>query len=180
MQFVATPRFRIAACNRTSLATLGLAFPLLVGLGSVLLEPTTWLWTFALMLAILAITIGHMFRASVTLEPEAVRVGAGMFRTRVAYADILSVSMHAEAPHPGWRTFGIGMPGFRLGWFSGEHLRRQFVATGRSGKTLRLNLRRGFDVVVEVEDPGELEAALRQRLQLQRDGQGVNDTSNEM
>ena len=165
-------RFKVTAFNSASAIALIVIFGSVFALGATLLDGQARLMTFALTATILTFVVGHMVSASVSLAPDALHVGAGLFRKRIAYTDILGTSRDASQLKVGWRMGGIGLPGFGLGWFSGAGGKRLFVAAGRRRDAMRLQLRRNFDVIVGVDDPGALQRALQR--------QGVNDTSNEM
>jgi hypothetical protein len=152
--------FKVTAFNRASLASLAIIFGSVFALAALMLDGQPRLITFALAATILAFVLGHMASASVTLAPDALRIGAGLFRKRIAYTDIIGTSRDPSQLKVGWRMGGIGLPGFGLGWFSGGGGKRLFVAAGRKHETMRLKLRRDFDVIVGVADPDALSRAL--------------------
>jgi hypothetical protein len=153
-------RFKIAAFNRTSVVSLVVVFGGILAASGLLLEGGARLGALALSAALLVLVLWHMKNATVTLSPDALRVGAGLFQIRVAYADIVGASRDQARLRLGWRMGGIGLPGFGLGWFSGAGGKRLFVAAGRKETCVRLDLRRSFDVVVGIDDPEALRRAL--------------------
>lgn len=154
-------RFKVAAFNPASLASLAIVFSSIFATSALLLDDGARLGAFALTFSLLLLVVWHMVCASVTFAPDALRVGAGLFIKRISYGDIVGTSRDRANLRLGWRMGGIGFPGFALGWFSGAGGKRLFVATGRSAGALRLNLRGKFDVVVGVDDPEALRNALR-------------------
>ena len=134
-------RFKVIAFNRASMVFLAIIFGAVFVVGALMLDGQPRLITFALAASILAFVLGHMASASVTLAADAIRVGSGLFRKRIGYADIIGTSRDPSQLKVGWRMGGIGLPGFGLGWFSGAGGKRLFVAAGRKDNTMRLRLR---------------------------------------
>jgi hypothetical protein len=151
-------RFRIASFNRTSSCTVALVFLGIYASTVTLLDGNTRIVALAIATAVLLLILGHMAFASVRIGEDGLQIGSGLYRKRIAKSDLVSVESAASTPL-GWRTNGIGFPGFALGWFSGGG-RRLFVAAGTRRHAMRLRLRGNFDVVVAVTDPVGLQRAL--------------------
>jgi hypothetical protein len=156
-------RFQVAAFNRASLTTLVVLFASIYSVSAAMLEGSARNGALLVTTAVVTAILVHMARSVVSLEADALRVGAGLFRTRIPYSEIVAVAAE-QRPRLGWRLNGIGFPGFALGWFAGSNGRRLFVATGnRRIPALRVSLRGSFDLVVSVKQPVEFERALRFR-----------------
>ncbi|MGO4552249.1 PH domain-containing protein [Lysobacter sp. 2RAF19] len=158
-----TARFRVPAFNRASLTTLVVVFASIYGVSAAMLEGSARNGALMVTTALLATILVHMAWSAVSLEADALRVGAGLFRKRILYSEVINVAAE-QRPRLGWRLNGIGFPGFALGWFAGSGGRRLFVAAGNGQiPALRVSLRGSFDLVVSVKHPVELERALRSR-----------------
>jgi hypothetical protein len=105
-----------------------------------------------------------MYAAKVRLDDAQLRIGAGVYRTAVVWKDIVGVSCNLEQTRLRWRTNGIGLPGFTLGWCTDAQRRRVFAACGRSQDAVRLHLRGPYDVVVGVTEREALLQALARRI----------------
>ena len=154
--------FRITAINALSVCTLALVFTGIAATTVFALQGDARILTLGLTSLLLLLILGHMASACVSITEDGLRIGAGLYRRRIARSDLVAVE-DATKTSLGWRTNGIGLPGFCLGRFSGSDGRRLFVAVGRrsTDTRLRLRLRGDFDAIVAVRDSSALERALR-------------------
>lgn len=159
-----TLRFQVAVFNRASITTLVVFFAAIYILSAALLGGTALVAALLIATALLALIVGHMAGSAVSLDADDLRVGAGLFRRRIPYTELVAIESAAR-PRLGWRLNGIAFPGFALGWFSGAGGRHVFVAAGdHRHDFFRLSLHGTYDVIVSVTQGAAFERALRARI----------------
>lgn len=92
--------------------------------------------------------------AKIEIDQNRLIVGGGVYKeeiplNEVKLAETVKLDSGALGQTIGFRTNGIGMPGFRLGWFSGKQGKRLFALI-TSGDVLKIPTTRSYDLVVSV------------------------------
>jgi hypothetical protein len=117
---------------------------------------------FLVTLPITAVVLYQVRSISISLESGELTVGGGAYKTTVPVNTIDLNAITSDLPRGimGFRTNGVGMPGFRLGWFRSTNGRKVFVsATGSD--LLYLPTSGPYDVVLSTPQKAELVSQLR-------------------
>jgi len=64
---------------------------------------------------------------------------------------------------PKWRTNGLGMPGFQLGWFKLRNGEKALLAVTDRSRVVRIPTTNGYSIMVSVRQPEMLVESLRTR-----------------
>ena len=117
-----------------------------------------------LFLGWLALSFGHL---SVVLTDEDLRLNAPLYGTTIPNAEIAVnqariVDLNNEPPlNPRFRTNGIGLPGYRVGWFRLRNGDRALAAITRPKQVLYVPTTRDYSLLLSVAEPEELLQALQ-------------------
>lgn len=65
------------------------------------------------------------------------------------------------ALQPAWRLFGVGLPGYRAGWFRLGNKERALVFLGRSHRALYIPTTAGYALLIAPNDPDGCLGTLR-------------------
>mgnify|MGYP006172909923 CR=1 FL=1 len=154
-----------------ALPAIGLALALATGVlppgdGSDGLPNGTW--TIPLLLIVVAVLLAWAFRRRrVALDGEALTVTAALFHRRVmreaidlARARIVDLAEHTGL-RPRWKAFGMGLPGYRAGWYFLAGRARGFCLLTDTRRVLWLPLHDGGALLLSLERPQALLDALR-------------------
>lgn len=148
----------IAMCTVLPVAITFIALLLVTGHSNVKVLLGIFLITLPITVAIL-----YQIRSvSISLESGQLMVGGGAYKTTVPVNTIDLNAITSDLPRGimGFRTNGIGMPGFRLGWFRSTNGRKVFaLATGND--LLYLPTSGPYDVVLSTPQKTELVSQLR-------------------
>jgi hypothetical protein len=118
----------------------------------------------AVLLWWVALSAGRM---SAEVEGSVLDVHVPIYSRRIPLADLdLAradiVNLDASSPlRPKWRTNGIGLPGYRVGWFRLKDGSKALLAITRRNNVLYLPTRDGYVVLMSVDNPSRLLARLR-------------------
>ncbi len=106
-------------------------------------------------------------RRRVVFDGEVLAVTAALFRRRVARdaidlprARVVDLAEHTEL-RPRWKAFGMGLPGYRAGWYFLAGRARGFCLVTDTRGVLWLPLRDGGALLLSLERPQALLDALR-------------------
>lgn len=116
-------------------------------------------------LATLPITVLILYQVrtvALSLESGQLTVGGGAYKTSVPVNTINLQGITTDLPRGimGFRTNGVGMPGFKLGWFRSKNGRKVFaMATNRD--LLYLPTSGPYDIVLSTPQRNELVSQLR-------------------
>jgi len=106
-------------------------------------------------------------RRRVELAGGELRIAAGLLRHRVARsgldlgkAAVVDLAERTEL-RPLWRTFGVGMPGYRAGHYRLRNGAKAFVLLTDTRRVLMLPAREGRTLLLSLEQPQALLDALR-------------------
>jgi hypothetical protein len=156
--------YRVNALNTTSIISLVLLAGAILAVIFIWNGGTARLYALVALVAVLALIAGHMYAAKVRFDAVGLHIGAGLYRNHVRWSDIVGVVRGPAETRLRWRTNGIGLPGFSLGWFRTVDKRVVFAATGPTHDAIRLYLRGAHDVIVGVGEPDALMHELERRL----------------
>ena len=119
----------------------------------------------AIFLVTLPITVAILYQlrsVSISLDSEQLTLGGGMYKTSVP-VDTIHLDSISNDPPKGimrLRTNGIGLPGFKLGWFRSTGGRKVFVlATGND--LLYLPTSGPYDIVLSTPQRAKLVSLLK-------------------
>ena len=115
-----------------------------------------------------AVTGWMMWRTEIVLEQNYLRITAGFYARQVPHSsidlsssEIVDFAARTEL-EPGLRTNGVGLPGYRVGWYRLKNGDRAFVVlTG--GRVMYLPLRRGESLLLSINRPSVFREQLGQR-----------------
>ncbi len=105
-------------------------------------------------------------RSTLTLTTESLKLDVPWYAKQVSLADVetsevrLLTDGDAEEWSFKWRTNGIGLPEYQVGWFSTKAGHRVLAAKTR-GENVLIPTTKGFALVVSLNDPEVLIEALR-------------------
>lgn len=130
--------------------------------------PLNGAWSAPLLLIVVAVLLGWAFRRRrVVFDGEALTVTAALFHRRVtrdamdvSRARIVDLAEHTEL-RPRWKAFGMGLPGYRAGWYFLAGRARGFCLLTDTRRVLWLPLRDGGALLLSLERPQMLLDALR-------------------
>ena len=111
-----------------------------------------------------ALSFGH---PSLVLTDEDLRLNAPLYGTTIPNAEIAVnqariVDLNNEPPlNPRFRTNGIGLPGYRVGWFRLRNGDRALAAITRPNRVLYVPTTRDYSLLLSVAEPEELLQALQ-------------------
>ena len=134
----------------------------------------TALWVILALAAVLAAAVAILLVLAVTLRHGAVEVSAEGLRLRVPLygrqlpmrALLLDTArpVNLTAEHDlglEWRTNGIGLPRYQVGWFKLRNGDKALAAITDPERVALIPSREGFSLLVSVGDPQHLVDALR-------------------
>jgi hypothetical protein len=104
--------------------------------------------------------------AHVAVSKDAVEIVAPLYGRRIAASAIIPGSVRSSnmtSQSPGglrWRTNGLSVPGYQLGWFSTHGGKKALVASANFD-VLAFDTRDGFSVMLGVEDAAKAGAAVK-------------------
>jgi len=117
-----------------------------------------------LFLGWLAFSFGH---PSVVLTDEDLRLNIPLYGRTIPNAEIAVnqariVDLNNEPPlNPRFRTNGIGLPGYRVGWFRLRNGDRALAAITRPKQVLYVPTTRDYSLLLSVAEPEELLQSLQ-------------------
>ena len=127
--------------------------------------------TIAALLLILGLFLGWLELSSghpsVVLTDEDLRLNVPLYRRTIPNAEIAVnqariVDLNNEPPlNPRFRTNGIGLPGYRVGWFRLRNGDRALAAITRPKQVLYVPTTRDYSLLLSVAEPEELLQALQ-------------------
>ena len=101
------------------------------------------------------------------VSPEGLRIAGGPYGRRIALEalrpDVAKVTDLKKDPLCGfkWRTNGVGLPGYSVGWFRLQNGEKALAFVTDSRRVLYLPTREGYSLLLSVENPDGLLEALR-------------------
>ncbi len=148
----------IAMCTLLPVAITYVALLLATGHSNVKIL----LGIFLVTLPITAVILYQVRSVSLSLNSGQLTVGGGAYKTSVPVNTIDLNGITSDLPRGimGFRTNGVGMPGFRLGWFRSTNGRKVF-ATAIGSNLLYLPTSGPYDIVLSTPQKKELVAELR-------------------
>lgn len=142
--------FEIAEPSRASAWVMGIAAALVLCLGA--------------FFAWLSFSLGH---PSVALTDDGLYVDVPLYgrlipREEMVVTDTRIVDLNTETMlSPRFRTNGIGLPGYRVGWFRLHNGDRALAALTRYDRVIYLPTTRGYSLLLSVSEPEVLLQALQ-------------------
>jgi hypothetical protein len=112
----------------------------------------------------IALSAGRM---SAEVDGNGLRIHVPIYSRQIPLTDLdLAhagiVNLDATSPlRPKWRTNGIGLPGYRVGWFKLHDGSKALLAITRRSRVLYVPTRDGYAVLMSVDNPSRLLARLR-------------------
>lgn len=103
--------------------------------------------------------------SSVTIGPSSVDLRLPLYSRSIPLADVVADSVRTVTLEKGddyrltWRTNGLAVPGYQLGWFRTAKVGAVLAAVTH-GPNVAWQTRKDFGVILSVEDPDTLLAAL--------------------
>jgi len=117
------------------------------------------------LLVAVAFGSGH---TRVRVDMQGLRVeGDPLFARTIAWSDLESeraevVPIRGDSPYrPKWRTWGTGLPGYAAGWFKLASGEKALVFLTSGDRAVYVPTRKGWGLLVTVEDPERLAERLR-------------------
>lgn len=166
----AMPRTYTVTPPTTALVWLLPAFALLLALiGLAVMIPQTPSAAWGMLPVALAgvLLAAGIRRRHVELDAGELRIAAGILRRRVQRstlrldaAAVVDLSERTEL-RPAWRSFGIGLPGYRAGHYRLRNGTRAFVLVTDTRRVLVLPEQDGRTLLLSLEQPQALLDALR-------------------
>jgi len=123
-------------------------------------------WSVAALFCLIAAgVLAQLWAVRVTIEGNQLGVGGGLYRQTISSAairkdDIKPISLLDDSFDMGYRSNGIGMPGFLLGWFRPAKGKRLFVLATKPTAIL-IPTTGDFDIVVSPVDQDRFITALQ-------------------
>jgi hypothetical protein len=118
-------------------------------------------------LVFVVLTATAMGRGAVEVSPGGIRIRAPFYGRTVPMASLDCASARvidlttAGDLRPKWRTNGIGLPGYAVGWFKlGGGERALLVVTDKK-RVLFLPTREGYSILVSASEPEKLLEAIK-------------------
>ena len=119
----------------------------------------------AIMLAVWLITARMLNRQAASLVGGCLEITGALHKRRIALGEldlaqarVVDLAERTEL-RPRLKLFGMGLPGFRSGWFLLGNGRRGFVTMTNGSRVLWIPTRKGYDLLLEMQQP---QAALDQ------------------
>lgn len=112
----------------------------------------------------IALSAGQM---SADVDGQSLRIHVPIYSRRIPVADLdlahaAVVNLDADSQlRPKWRTNGIGIPGYRVGWFKLKDGSKALLAVTRRTSVLYVPTRDGYAVLMSVDNPPGLLERLR-------------------
>lgn len=124
----------------------------------------------AIMLGVWFITARLLNRQAINLADGNLEITSALHKRRIALAEldlaqarVVNLSERTEL-RPRLRLFGMGLPGFRSGWFLLGNGRRGFVSMTNGSRVLWIPTRKGYDLLLELQQPQAALDQLRERI----------------
>lgn len=101
------------------------------------------------------------------VSPEGLRIAGDIYGRRIPLGDLrpeaAKVTDLKKDPACGfkWRTNGVGLPGYSAGWFRLQNGEKALAFVTDQRRVLYLPTRQGYSLLLSVENPEGLLAALR-------------------
>lgn len=113
----------------------------------------------ALMLAVWWFTARLLGRQAASLTGGILEITGALHKRRIALAEldlvharVVDLAERTEL-RPRLKLFGMGVPGFRSGWFLLANGRRGFVCMTRGARVLWIPTHKGYDLLLEMQQP---------------------------
>lgn len=110
--------------------------------------------------------LGTMYRCRLKISPQAIEVGALLYRTRVEMSQIKPeaavVLPDGEHPKLRWSKSSLRFPGLQLGWFTTSRGKSVFAATGGAKGRVLIPTTGKHDLMVSCQNPQRVVATLHQ------------------
>jgi hypothetical protein len=120
-------------------------------------------------LVMLAVTAYASRHSSVEVGPDAITLRGDLWGRSVPLralelerAEVLDLGRDRER-RPSWRSFGTGLPGYASGWFRLKNGEKALAYLTRQDRVAYIPTREGYALLLSVEQPEQLLAALRAR-----------------
>jgi hypothetical protein len=143
------------------------AFPHSIGAGALASRLVGALVVLAVTSAAYGALVLLMRRHRLHLDAGGLEIATTFYRRRLAWGDlrldaarVIAIDERPELK-PALKSNGVGLPGFRSGWFRSRKLGRQFVATSGGSKLLWLPTRLGYDVLLQPRQPAAVLEAIQ-------------------
>jgi hypothetical protein len=121
-----------------------------------------------LVAALLAYTTWSARNTTFTVSPQGLRIRGDLYGRTIPLADILTDQARVvdltQDPDlkPGWRTNGVGLPGYQSGWFSLKGGGKGLLFVTDKRRVLALPTTEGYTLLLSPQDPEGLLTVLRQ------------------
>jgi Bacterial PH domain len=132
------------------------------------LEPSLWLFTF-LMVAIAALfswfIVGQQHSALV-ISPQGLALKAPLYGRTIPLPEIQVdqielITLDRQSPYRlTWRTNGLSVPGYQLGWFRTK-ARGTVLAAITGDQVMAIPTTKGYTLLVSMQDPQQVLTQLR-------------------
>jgi len=128
-----------------------------------------WLVLLLIIPIALAVALGALFwprPLRLEVSPDALTIRGSIYGRRVPRNELnldlaRVVDLEQEpALKPRWRTNGVGLPNYRVGWFRLRDRQRALCFLTRTDRVLYLPTTENFTLLVSAEDPSALLRAL--------------------
>ena len=121
----------------------------------------------AVLAIVLVLIVLPIVRFTITVDSSYIRAATPlMFRVTIKKEDVdhIAVMDLSQAPElrPTLRTFGVGLPGYKLGWFKLANGAKAFLAVTSSNKAVVIELKDGTYVIMTPKNLSEFLTALKE------------------
>jgi len=133
--------------------------------------PSSVWWVIGVLIAVfivvLVLVVLPIVKFTVTLTSEHLTAYSPvMIKVTVRKSDVVGIKVVNLSEHPELkptiRTFGVGLPGYKLGWFKLANGARAFLAVTSSSKAVVMELKDGTYVIITPKDLSEFLTALKE------------------
>lgn len=133
-------------------------------------EPSFW---FAVILLLLTVGVFAWFlvgqqHSLLAISDQGLRLKVPMYgrvipTQAVVFAQIQPVTLDRQSPYRlKWRTNGLSVPGYDLGWFSTFGGGKVLAAITKTDQVIAIPTTKGYTLLVSVEQPDQVTAQLQQ------------------
>jgi hypothetical protein len=132
--------------------------------------PSIVLWILVLFLAALTLLFFYIActlnRVKFTVTADGLRIRAPLYGRFIPASVLRKEKIEVidlakdESRKPSWRTNGIGLPGYALGWFMLKNNEKALLCLTDCSQVVYIPTTEGFSLLLSVEDTGAFVSAL--------------------
>lgn len=124
------------------------------------------LFLFLGLLVVFSVTYMKSTRQSVALSSQGLSLKVPLYGRVIPLSDILVsealvVDLNVDQQYRAkWRTVGVGLPGYKLGWYKIKTGERALLAINHSDIVVYLPTKKGYSLLLSLKDPKEFLSSL--------------------